>query len=86
MLVSKTVREISDSGIQDMYRRMQAGEVSMTPGRRRQRLVSQMDSGCKGTVASARRSGQGDFQRGTPPVSLASCSIGPFLRARIITE
>ena len=37
-------------------------------------------------VASARRSGQEDFQRGTPPVSLASCSISPFLRACIITE
>ena len=34
-------------------------------------------------VASARRSGQEDFQRGTPPVSLASCSISPFLRACI---
>ena len=39
-----------------------------------------------GSVASARRSGQEDFQRGTPPVSLASCSISPFLRACIITE
>ena len=38
------------------------------------------------TVASARRSGQEDFQRGTPPVSLASCSISPFFRACIITE
>ena len=38
------------------------------------------------TVASARRSGQEDFQRGTPPVSLASCSISPFLTACIITE
>ena len=38
------------------------------------------------SVASARRSGQEDFQRGTPPVSLASCSISPFLRACIITE
>ena len=38
------------------------------------------------TVASARRSGQEDFQRGTPRVSLASCSISPFLRAFIITE
>ena len=37
-------------------------------------------------VASARRSGQEEFQRGTPPVSLASCSISPFLRACIITE
>ena len=37
-------------------------------------------------VASARRSGQEDFQRGTPPVSLASCSISPILRACIITE
>ena len=37
-------------------------------------------------VASARRSGQEDFQRGTPPVSLASRSISPFLRACIITE
>ena len=32
-------------------------------------------------VASARRSGLEDFQRVTPPVSLASCSIRPFLRA-----
>ena len=39
-----------------------------------------------GSVASARRSGQEDCQRGTPPVSLASCSISPFLRAFIITE
>ena len=38
------------------------------------------------TVASARRSGQEDCQRGTPPVSLASCSISPFLRACSITE
>ena len=38
------------------------------------------------SVASARRSGQEDFQRGTPPVSLASCSISPILRACIITE
>ena len=37
-------------------------------------------------VASARRSGQEDFQRGTLPVSLASCSICPFFRACIITE
>ena len=37
-------------------------------------------------MASARRSGQEDFQRGTPPVSLASRSISPFLRACIITE
>ena len=37
-------------------------------------------------VASATRSGQENFQRGTPPVSLASCSISPFLRACIITE
>ena len=37
-------------------------------------------------VASARQSGQEDFQRGTPPVSLASCSISPFLRGCIITE
>ena len=37
-------------------------------------------------VASARRSGQEDCQRGTPPVSLASCSISPSLRAFIITE
>ena len=37
-------------------------------------------------VASARRSGQEDFQRGTPPVSLASCSVSPFFRACIITE
>ena len=42
--------------------------------------------GIVGSVASARRSGQKDFQRGTPPVSLASCSISPFLRACIITE
>ena len=32
------------------------------------------------------RSGQEDFQRGTPPLSLASCSIRPFFRACIITE
>ena len=38
------------------------------------------------SVASARLSGQEDFQRGTPPVSLASCSISTFLRACIITE
>ena len=31
------------------------------------------------SVSSARRSGQEDFQRGTPPVSLASCSISPSL-------
>ena len=37
-------------------------------------------------VASARRSGQEDFQRGTPPVSLASRSISPFPRACNITE
>ena len=37
-------------------------------------------------VASAKRSGQGDFQRGTPPVSLASRSISLFLRACNITE
>ena len=37
-------------------------------------------------IASARRSGQEDFQRGTPPVSLASRSISPFLRACIVTE
>ena len=37
-------------------------------------------------VSSARPSGQEDFQRGTPPVSLASCSINPFLRACFITE
>ena len=37
----------------------------------------------RGIVASARRSGQEDFQRGTPPVSLASCSISPFFRACI---
>ena len=37
-------------------------------------------------VASAKRSGQEDFQRGTPPVSLASRSMSPFLRACIITE
>ena len=37
-------------------------------------------------VASARRSGQEELQRGTPPVSLASYSISPFLRACIITE
>ena len=41
---------------------------------------------CERPVASARRSEQEDFQRGTPPVSLASCSISPFLRACIITE
>ena len=32
-------------------------------------------------VASARPSGQEDFQRGTLPVSLASCSISPFLKS-----
>ena len=42
--------------------------------------------GSVGAVASARRSGQEDCQRGTPPVSLASCSISPFLRAFIFTE
>ena len=41
---------------------------------------------CCRAVASARRSGQEDFQRGTPPVSLASCSVSPFFRACIITE
>ena len=33
-------------------------------------------------VASARRSGQEDFQRGTPPVSLASCSILELVLSR----
>ena len=37
-------------------------------------------------VASARRSGQEDFQRETPPVSLPSCWISPFLIACIITK
>ena len=37
------------------------------------------------TVVSVRRSGQEDFQRETPPVSLASRSISPFLKACIIT-
>ena len=38
------------------------------------------------TVASAKRSGQEDFQRETPPVSLASCSISHFFRACIFTD
>ena len=41
---------------------------------------------CIWSVASARWSGQQDFQRGTPPVSLASCSISHFLIACIIME
>ena len=36
-------------------------------------------------VASARRSGPEDVQRGTPPVLLASRSLSPFFRACIIT-
>ena len=37
-------------------------------------------------VGTARRSGQEDFQLGTPPVSLASCSRSPFFRDSIIME
>ena len=50
------------------------------------KLLQQSSENYLDIVASARRSGQEDFQRGTPPVSLASCSISPFLRACIITE
>ena len=50
------------------------------------KLLQQSSENYLDIVASARRSGQEDFQRGTPPVSLASCSISPFLSACIITE
>ena len=50
------------------------------------KLLQQSSEKYLDIVASSRRSGQEDFQRGTPPVSLASCSISPFLRACIITE
>ena len=50
------------------------------------KLLQQSSENYLDIAASARRSGQEDFQRGTPPVSLASCSISPFLRACIITE
>ena len=45
------------------------------------KLLQQSSEKYLDIVASARRSGQEDFQRGTPPVSLASPSISPFLRA-----
>ena len=47
---------------------------------------SSIRTAMKHLVASARRSGQEDFQRGIPPVSPASCSISPFFRACIFTE
>ena len=50
------------------------------------KLLQQSSENYLDIVASARRSGQEDFQRGTPPVSLASRSVSPFLRACIITE
>ena len=50
------------------------------------KLLQQSSENYLDIVASARRSGQEDCQRGTPPVSLASCSISPFLRAFIFTE
>ena len=49
-------------------------------------LLQQSSENYLDIVASARRSGQQDFQRRTPPVSLASRSISPFLSACIITE
>ena len=53
------------------------------------KLLQQSSEKYLDIVASARRSGQKDFQRGTrgtPPVSVASCSISPFFRACIFTE
>ena len=45
------------------------------------KLLQQSSEKYLDIVASARRSGQEDFQRGTPPVSLASRSLSPFFRA-----
>ena len=50
------------------------------------KLLQQSSENYLDIVASARRSGQEDFRRGTPPVSLASCAISPFFIACIITE
>ena len=49
------------------------------------KLLQQSSENYLDIVASARRSGQEDFQRETPPVSLASCSISHFFRSCIFT-
>ena len=60
--------------------------VGLTSRRTLHRACLFGSAGALRPLSSARRSGQEDFQSGTPPVSLASCSISTFFRACVITE